>query len=160
MYTLRNVGNALNRKPSAFATENLLTRKLYSVDIKEDEFYTTKKFKDSKVNHDGLFYDELNNRVSFYYNYKECCGRCVGKSPCCCSCLRFGCRYKDSVQDRIFDKAVNRLSYEFDLINIIHSMRVSSFLAQIKLKQYQIDMVRYFSHYKIEDKRTLFDKVA
>lgn len=160
MYTLRNVGNAINRSPSNFAIDNLLMRKLYSLDKKEDPFFTKKNFKDSEINNGGKLQNFLNQRISFYYNYKACCSRCVGNSKCCCACLRCWCRRQDTVADRIFDKTQVRLGYEFDMINIIHQLRVSSFMAQINLKQRQIDMIRFFSHYKVTDRRTIFDRVA
>ena len=39
MYTLKNVGNALNRKGADFAADNTLMRKLYSVNKNEDPLY-------------------------------------------------------------------------------------------------------------------------
>lgn len=69
MYTLRNVGNACNRKPSNFAIENLLTRKLYSVNKHESPFYEKRNFAENDIMVKGKFFDKLNSATSFYYNY-------------------------------------------------------------------------------------------
>jgi len=39
MYTLKNVGNALNKKGSDFAVDNLMMRKLYTVNLEDDKLY-------------------------------------------------------------------------------------------------------------------------
>jgi len=144
MYTIRNVGNAFNRSPSTFAIENLLMRKLYSVNSSELGPSAKKRFEDTKIRSEGWFWQYLNERGSFYYNYKLCCLRWMGNSVCCCACLRCCCRRQDTVADRIFDKTKLRLGYEFDMINIIHQLRISNFMAQTNLKQYQMDMIRWF----------------
>lgn len=44
MYTLRNVGNGINKTPSTFNIENTLMRKLYSVAKSDDDMFVRKNF--------------------------------------------------------------------------------------------------------------------
>lgn len=49
MYTLKNVGNAFNRKGGDFAVDNLMLRKLYTVDKKDDPLYEEKNFPEKQI---------------------------------------------------------------------------------------------------------------
>jgi len=49
MYTLKNVGNAFNRKGGDFAVDNLMFRKLYTVNKKEDPLYEKKAFPEKQI---------------------------------------------------------------------------------------------------------------
>jgi len=109
MYTLKNVGNAFNKKGADFAVDNLMMRKLYTVNKKEDPLYETKTFPEPLIEQKAILYDYMNMRTSFFYTWKSCCARCVCNSPCCCSCFNFCCKRKDTVADRIFDKTRERL---------------------------------------------------
>lgn len=60
MYTLKNVGNALNRKGGDFAVDNLMMRKLYTVNKKEDPLYEKKRFPESTIEAKGFMYDYMN----------------------------------------------------------------------------------------------------
>jgi hypothetical protein len=119
MYTLKNIGNAFNKKGADFAVDNLMMRKLFTVKADDDALYTHKFTPDSTVAESSTLFDFMNKRTSFYYKWRTCCARCVCNSPCCCSCFNFCCKRKDLVADRIFDKTKDRLINEIDLIQIV-----------------------------------------
>lgn len=60
MYTLKNIGNAFNKKGADFALDNLMMRKLYSVNIKDDPLYSKKNFPETTIEAKGLLYDYMN----------------------------------------------------------------------------------------------------
>jgi len=55
MYTLRNVGNAMNRAGSNFSADLTLIRKLYTVNRVDDSMYTAFEDKPLKKTNNTLF---------------------------------------------------------------------------------------------------------
>jgi len=157
LYTLKNVGNAFNRKGADFALDNLMMRKLYTVNKKEDPLYEKKEFPESQIEIKSHLYDYMNDRTSFYYTWGQCCCRCLCNSACCCACLNFCCKRKDTIADRVFEKTRERLLHEIDLIQIVRQLRISAFLNQMCLRQYQVNMIPYFSRYRVAEKYSAYD---
>jgi hypothetical protein len=148
MYTLKNICNAFNRKFADFIIDNTMLKKLYSVNKRDDPLFEGEKKPETELLTNGPMQRTLEARTSFYYNWKEIWKRkCCSSKICCC------CRHKETVADRIFEKARFRLHAEIDLLQIIKQLRTNSFIAQTTLKKHQIDLIRWFSRYCITDKK-------
>jgi hypothetical protein len=118
-YTLKNIGNAMNKGGADFAVDNLLMRKLFTVYADDDPLYKKKFTAETTISESSTLFDFMNKRTSFYYSWKVLCKRCICKSACCCSCFNFCCKRKDTVADRVFDKAKEKILNEIDLIQIV-----------------------------------------
>ena len=104
MYTIKNIGNAINRKAAAFASDNTLMRLLYSVNKREDPLFTRREGGEPPKFTQNRVLDCLQTRTSWYYDYKEYWKHGAAHSWCCCSCLNCCCPRRDTAADRIFIK--------------------------------------------------------
>lgn len=111
MFGLIGLFKLINQPFSYFSMNRLILRKLYHVKKSEHPSYEQKTFPESEFVAPGHFYDHMNKFTSFNYS-----GKSWLKSSMChcyfCCCRK--CR--DSVADRNFYKAQDRLYKEIDLI--------------------------------------------
>lgn len=113
MYSLRLWGGKITKWAGDFSVDNILLRKLYSVEI-DGEAY--KERSSGTIGEELFLKNFLHLRTSFYYNYKMFIRRYCRKACCCCWCC-YG--RKDTEADKIFDKASTRLYNELDVVNIV-----------------------------------------
>lgn len=96
-------------------------------------------------------YDIFENRIPVEYPAGTAfCDYCKSMPiiRCCC---------KQSQMSRIFDKATTKLYAETDMISIVKTLRLHSFLLSFSTKPYQRALVRFFERYCVMEENTIED---
>ena len=131
LYTIRHFSNAFNRKAADFCADNTMMRKLYAVRAQDSKLFADRQSKDPLPTVDAKLVKFMQERTSFYYSYRNYCKRCLCHSCLFCCCFNCCCKRKDTIEDRIFDKAQKRLYQEIDIMHVIKQLRISAFVASL-----------------------------
>ena len=122
-----------------------MMEKLYSVN--KDQSYEEQMQESDQsgtVNAKKILIENLQKRKNFEYGATNFC-----KALFCCCCLC--CSNKKQKKEAIlYEKGVNKLHEEMDLLFILKQLRVAAFTSQAFLKPHQSLLVKWFEQYNIK----------
>ena len=88
----------------------------------------------------------------FYYRYYEYITTWLLSTCCCCMFDRESTwwRKRKFEYDR-YEKAVDKLNQQIDIVKFVETQRLSDFMARLFLKPYQRALVQSFQEYQIDN---------